>query len=162
MTLPTDAAARKAVPIATGCLDYFPNAIAAIAELSRIGNEQHNPGTPLHWDRSKSGDESDAAMRHFLERGRIDTDGVRHSTKFAWRALALLEKELEAAAQTGKVLKFPTFANLTPASEGSFERDVFELANQSLKSSLPRPHHRADFHLDPAAMRRCGYCNPQC
>jgi hypothetical protein len=96
-TLPTDAAARKAIPLASGCLDYFPDALIAIAELSRKGNDQHNPGQPLHWARSKSGDEGDAAMRHFMERGKIDTDGVRHSTKHAWRALALLQKELEAA-----------------------------------------------------------------
>lgn len=95
--LPTDAKARKAIPIASGVLDYFPDAIAAIAECSRAGNEQHNPGKPLHWDRSKSGDESDALMRHFMERGKIDTDGIRHSTKTAWRALALLQKEIEAA-----------------------------------------------------------------
>jgi len=95
--LPPEAAARKAIPIATGFIDYFPDAIVAIAELSRIGNDQHNPGKPLFWDRSKSKDEADALMRHFLERGAIDTDGVRHSTKVAWRALALLQKELEAA-----------------------------------------------------------------
>ncbi len=93
--LPTNAAARKAVPIATGFVDYFPDAIAAVAELSRIGNDQHNPGKPLHWDRSKSGDESDALMRHFVERGTIDTDGVRHSAKVAWRAMAMLQKEIE-------------------------------------------------------------------
>lgn len=95
--LPTDAQARKGVPIATGCIDYFPDAIAAVAELSRIGNDQHNPGKPLFWDRTKSQDEADALMRHFLERGTLDSDGVRHSTKVAWRALALLQKELEAA-----------------------------------------------------------------
>lgn len=97
--LPTDAKARKAVPIATGCIDYFPDALAAVAELSRIGNDQHNPGKPLHWDRSKSGDEADALMRHFVERGTIDSDGVRHSAKVAWRALALLQKEIEATRQ---------------------------------------------------------------
>jgi len=95
MALPETATERKHTPIATGVLDYFPDAIAAIAQLSAIGNEQHNPGAPLHWDRSKSGDESDALMRHFMERGTMDTDKVRHSTKVAWRALALLQKELE-------------------------------------------------------------------
>lgn len=95
--LPTDPKKRKDVPIATGFVDYFPDAMVAVAELSRIGNEQHNPGKPLHWDRSKSGDESDALMRHFLERGTFDTDGVRHSVKVAWRAMALLQKELEQA-----------------------------------------------------------------
>jgi hypothetical protein len=95
--LPTDAKARKAVPVHSGVLKYFPRALAAVAELSRIGNEQHNPGKPLRWDRSKSGDELDALTRHLLEAGTVDTDGVRHSTKVAWRALANLEKELEAA-----------------------------------------------------------------
>jgi hypothetical protein len=101
LKLPAEAQRRKEVPIATGFIDYFPRAIAAVAELSRIGNEQHNPGSPLHWDRSKSGDESDALMRHFLERGTIDTDGQRHSVKVAWRAMALLEKELESLSGEG-------------------------------------------------------------
>lgn len=98
MTLPTVAAARKEVPIATGFIDYFPDAIAAVAHLSKVGNDQHNPGTPVRWDRSKSGDEGDALMRHFLERGTSDTDGIRHSAKVAWRALAMLQKEIEADA----------------------------------------------------------------
>jgi len=85
------------MPLATGVLDYFPDALLAISEVSRIGNDQHNPGKPLHWDRSKSGDESDALARHLLERGTIDDDGVRHSAKVAWRALALLQKEIEDA-----------------------------------------------------------------
>lgn len=91
-----DAAARKAAPVATGVIDYFPDALVAIAALSKLGNEQHNPGTPLHWDRAKSGDEGDCLIRHFIDRGTFDTDGVRHSAKMAWRALALLQKEIEA------------------------------------------------------------------
>lgn len=98
--LPVEPQARKAVPIATGCIDYFPDALAAIAELSRIGSEQHNPGKPLHWDRSKSTDEADCLMRHFVERGSLDSDGVRHSVKVAWRALALLQKEIESERRT--------------------------------------------------------------
>lgn len=94
--LPTDAKARKAIPIATGVIDYFPAAIAEIAKLSKVGNDQHNPGEPLHWARGKSTDHPDTLMRHFLERGTFDTDGVRHSVKMAWRALALLQMELEA------------------------------------------------------------------
>lgn len=93
--LPTDAAARKNIPVATGFVSYFPKAMVAVAECSKKGNDQHNPGKPLFWDRSKSGDEADALMRHFLERGTIDTDGIRHSAKLAWRAMALLQKELE-------------------------------------------------------------------
>ena len=92
-----DAKARKGIPIASGFIDYFPDAIAAVAELSRIGNDQHNPGQKLFWNRALSGDEADALMRHFVDRGRIDADGVRHSTKVAWRALAMLQKEIESA-----------------------------------------------------------------
>lgn len=86
---------RKETPIFSGCLMYFPKAIAEVARLSFIANEQHNPGTKMHWDRSKSGDELDALTRHLVEAGTVDTDGMRHSTKVAWRALANLEKELE-------------------------------------------------------------------
>ena len=102
--MPISAADRKAAPLFSGLLRYFPDAMVAVAQLSKIGNDQHNPGKPLHWDRSKSGDEHDALMRHLLEAGGFDTDRVRHSTKTAWRALAVLQKELEAA---GFVLMAP-------------------------------------------------------
>lgn len=94
MTLPNDA--RKSLPIYTGVLRYFPEAIAAVAHVSQVGNDQHHPGQPLHWDRTKSTDERDACVRHLLEAGTFDTDGVRHSAKAAWRALAALQKEIEA------------------------------------------------------------------
>ena len=93
--LPTDATARKAIPIVTGVLDYFPDAIAAVAHCSRVGNDQHNPGQPLHWSKDKSTDHADCVGRHLIERGTFDKDGVRHSAKLAWRALALLQIEIE-------------------------------------------------------------------
>lgn len=95
--LPTDPAERKAIPLARGVLDYFPAALAEIAKVSKAGNDQHNPGEPIHWARGKSMDTEDTLIRHFLERGGFDTDGLRHSAKLAWRALALLQLELEAA-----------------------------------------------------------------
>ena len=95
-TFPSDAAGRKTRPVASGVLDYFPDALVAVSQVSWMGNEQHNPGQALHWNRAKSGDEGDAMLRHFLQRGLIDDDGVRHSAKLAWRALALLQKEIEA------------------------------------------------------------------
>jgi hypothetical protein len=121
-TMPEDAAARKALPIATGFVDYFPDAMAAVAELSRIGNDQHNPGKPLHWDRSKSGDESDALMRHFLQRGTIDTDGVRHSAKVAWRAMAMLQKEIEQARQVNQIEP----ASEVKLTDGKYDRIVLD------------------------------------
>lgn len=98
LNLPTDAAARKDIPLTTGCLDYFPMALAAVAAVSKRGNDQHNPGEPLHWARGKSTDQADTIVRHLLQRGTLDSDGTRHSAKMAWRALALLQEELEAEA----------------------------------------------------------------
>ena len=98
MSTPTGAAERKALPLASGVLDYFPDALMAVAECSRVGNEQHNPGQPLHWAKEKSTDEADALLRHLIDRGTVDTDGVRHSAKVAWRALAMLQRELDAEA----------------------------------------------------------------
>lgn len=93
--LSTDSDKRKEIPMAAGLLDYFPDALAAVAELSWYGNQKHNPGEPLHWSRGKSSDHADCIIRHLVERGTIDTDKVRHATKVAWRALALLQEELE-------------------------------------------------------------------
>lgn len=95
--LTTDSAARKSIPIITGVLDYFPLALAEVAAISKAGNDQHNPGQPLHWDRFKSTDHADCIGRHLIERGTFDTDGARHSAKLAWRALAILQTELERA-----------------------------------------------------------------
>ena len=87
--LPTDAKERKAIPVYTGFINYFPKAIAAVAKVSLVGGIQHGQtAETLHWDRSKSGDELDAMMRHILDG---DWEQV------AWRAMANLEKKLEAS-----------------------------------------------------------------
>ena len=97
--LPDDAKARKAVPLATGCLDYFPDALVEVAKCSKAGNDQHNPGEPLHWAKEKSTDHADCIMRHLMQRGTRDKEGVLHSAKVAWRALALLQTEMDAAKE---------------------------------------------------------------
>ena len=83
--------------MAEGLLYYFPAALAAVSEVSLIGNEQHNPGQPMHWARGKSTNHADKIIRHLVDAGTLDTDGTRHTAKLAWRALALLEEELERA-----------------------------------------------------------------
>lgn len=99
-TLSTDSTVRKSTPVARGFLDYFPAAMAAVAQLSRAGNDKHNPGEDMHHARSKSGDHADCIMRHLMERGTIDPeDNIRHSAKVAWRAMALLQEELESAGE---------------------------------------------------------------
>lgn len=87
---------RKEAPMATGLFDYFPDALFEVAHCSWVGSQQHNPGQPIHWDKEKSTSEADSLLRHLVERGKFDIDGVRHSAKVAWRALALLQRELEA------------------------------------------------------------------
>jgi hypothetical protein len=94
--LPTDPTERKKIPIYSGVLKYFPDAIAEVAKVSWAGNEQHNKGEPLHWAREKSTDHEDTTIRHLMEAGEFDTDGQRHTAKAAWRILATLQLEIEA------------------------------------------------------------------
>lgn len=94
--LPRDAQDRKNIPLASGVMDYFTSALIEVAKVSFAGNQQHNPGQPLHWARGKSADHADTMLRHFTERGTRDTDGVRHTAKACWRMLAILQMELEA------------------------------------------------------------------
>lgn len=121
MGLPTDAKARKDVPLFSGFVKYFPDAMAAVAEVSRIGNEQHNPGQPLHWARGKSQDHGDALLRHQVDAGTFDTDGVRHSAKVAWRAMAQLQEEIERDTPKTTILVKPglpmTLQNVTEPAE---------------------------------------------
>lgn len=97
MALPTDPKARKAVPIVTGCFDFFPDALAAVARLSLKAQQKHNPGGgKLEWVRGKSTDHADCIGRHLLERGQIDPEtGESQTVAVAWRALALLQTEIE-------------------------------------------------------------------
>lgn len=90
-----DAKERKDRPLARGVLDYFPDALLEVARLSKIGNDQHNPGQEMHWAKEKSTDHADCILRHLIDRGTLDADDVLHDVKVAWRALALAQTELE-------------------------------------------------------------------
>lgn len=88
---------RKNTPVFSGVLKYFPDALKEVAKASKKGNDQHNPNTALHWDRSKSGDELDALTRHLIDHSinPVDDDGILHLAKVAWRSLAALQKYCE-------------------------------------------------------------------
>ena len=90
------AAQRKATPVFSGVLKYFPNALKEVSKCSKAGNDQHHPDKPLHWDMDKSKDEYDALTRHLIDHtiNPVDDDGILHLTKVAWRALAGLERYL--------------------------------------------------------------------
>ena len=92
--LETDSAGRKEYPMARGLLDYFPDALAEVAKVSFLGNQKHNPGQEMHHARGKSNDHADCILRHLAGRGGWD-GASRESAQLAWRALALLQEELE-------------------------------------------------------------------
>jgi hypothetical protein len=94
-SLPDDADARNQIPLAEGVLDYFPNALCEVAKVSAAGNRQHNGDQPLHWARGKSTDHRNKIARHLIDTGKRDGKGIRHSAYLAWRALALLQEEIE-------------------------------------------------------------------
>jgi hypothetical protein len=123
--LPGESTERKRIPIATGVLFYFPDAIAEVARVSYEGNEQHNPGQPLHWAREKSTDHADCIGRHLLQVGTRDTDNMRHAAKLAWRALALLQLEVERDRALAQAWNSP---NATSAAQQiERERQVKDL-----------------------------------
>lgn len=102
-----DSAVRKGQPLASGNLRYFPDAHLAIAELSRYGNDKHNPGEPLHWSKDKSSDHVDCTARHLLEPFGIDYSygadrPVLHSVAAAWRALANAQVEIDTLKAKGQ------------------------------------------------------------
>lgn len=88
---------RKAYPMYSGLLKYFPNALKYVSHVSYVSNNQHHPGKPLHWDKEKSTDEPDCLMRHLTDHSinPFDDDGLLHLGKVAWRSLANLERYLE-------------------------------------------------------------------
>lgn len=98
-----NSAERKEAPVATGVLQYFPDAIMAVARVSKKANVKHNgPTAPLGWTRNISNDHIDSEARHLLAPGATDPDsGESERAHKAWRALADLqiaeEKRLIAA-----------------------------------------------------------------
>lgn len=114
--MPEGTLQRKDVPLCTGVLDYFPAAFAAVARLSKFGNDKHNPGQPLHWARGKSMDHADCLLRHLADRGITDPEtGMSHTVEVAWRALALLQEEEEArGAPLARGARLPEESPLTP------------------------------------------------
>jgi hypothetical protein len=115
--LPDDAATRNELLLADAMLDYFPLALAEVSLISATGSKQHHPDTGVWWDRTKSTDHANKLLRHLIDRGTFDADGTRHSAKVAWRALAMLQQELEdAGGKPGRASRWPE-----AAAEGSPE-----------------------------------------
>jgi hypothetical protein len=83
---------RKEQPVTEGFLDYFPAVARLVAELSRLGNEKHNPGEPMHWARGKSKDHRDCTVRHVMDADEIDPETqLAEAVAAVWRASAYLQ-----------------------------------------------------------------------
>jgi len=84
------AAERKAEPIYSGVLKYFPDALALVARVSQKSNVKHNgPDAPLQWSRSKSADQMDALVRHELTPEHLDAESGEPEIGHAlWRLMA--------------------------------------------------------------------------
>lgn len=130
-----ESAIRKMQPVGTIVTQYFPDALLAVAAVAYVGNEKHNPGEPLHWARGKSDDHLDCDVRHVIDANRSNDvtrqramernmpppewdvttlkDGrsfaVLHLAQHAWRALALLQLEVER--QGGDVIRVLSLAS---------------------------------------------------
>jgi hypothetical protein len=87
--------------IATGVIDYFRNALAAVGRWSKYNNVKYPPvdgAKELRWSFDISTNHADAIASHLSQRGTIDPEtGFSHSVALAWRSLALLESELVSA-----------------------------------------------------------------
>lgn len=102
-TLPTDSQARKEIPLLSGCLRYFPAALAGVARVSKIGNDKHNPGETMHHARGKSSDHGDCLLRHMVDLQDALAAGdsraaLGEADAIAWRALALSQELHEQLA----------------------------------------------------------------
>lgn len=87
---------RKDQPVTEGFLDYFPATARLTAELSRLGNEKHNPGEPLHHARGKSKDHRNCAVRHLMDADVIDPEtGLVEAVGAVWRSSAYVQELAE-------------------------------------------------------------------
>lgn len=97
LTLPTDSAERKNVPMFSGVLKYAPAALAGMARISKLGNDKHNPGQPLHHARGKSNDHPDCIVRHAIDVADIEAAIVRVDEGIEWAdAHPIREAQIEA------------------------------------------------------------------
>lgn len=104
-TLPSDSTARNEIPLNDGFFAYFPAAIAGCARWSKIGNDKHNAGEPLHHARDKSTDHANKVLRHVMDindflassqRTGLTAEEVRlmldDADALVWRACALSQQ----------------------------------------------------------------------
>lgn len=157
-TLPIDSAARKEYPLLSGCLKYFPAALAGIAKISKQGNDKHNPGQEMHHARGKSADHGDCILRHITDtedllaaynRGEaVSSEQVlTEASQLAWRALAYsqqLHEQFGAPLAPGAVVA----SKVAPKSEGEQLLLFEQVAKDSLNKTTELFNKFANEHYN--------------
>lgn len=155
MTLPTDSKTRKEYPLFSGCIKYFPAALAGVANVSKLGNDKHNPGQALHHARGKSMDHGDCIVRHLMDAedllAEFDKCKVGSFTtpeaillevnQLVWRALAYSQSLHERFG-----------APLAPAAK--LEEQVPAAPPKFNKEDYPNPYENTPRHVLDSAGRR--------
>lgn len=91
-------------PVYRGCIDYFPRALKAVAQVSEVGAKKY---TWKGWETVPDGINrySDALVRHLMSSENLDKDtGLLHSAQVAWNALAVLELTLRETEKENESL----------------------------------------------------------
>jgi len=156
LTLPTDSAERKDVPVFSGVLKYAPAALAGVARISKAGNDKHNPGQELHHARGKSNDHGDCVIRHAMDVADIEAHIKRNFdndpevwyksedakalltevSQLAWRALIWSQElhERYGGAPLAPGARLPTEAR---RGEGAVEEATAGLSEAVSRSLAP-------------------------
>jgi hypothetical protein len=158
-----DSAARKAQPIATGVLAYFPRALALVSEISRRGNDKHNPGEPLHWAREKSTDEADSCVRHVVDALAegplaVDAEGAPHIGSALWRLLAWTERVLDGDERWRTVAKPTALPSAAVAPHVVEERARVDDAVAGLEASTRVVHGPRNVPHSPGFFAQMSSC----
>lgn len=150
-TLPTDSKERKDYALFSGCLRYFPAALAGISRVSKIGNDKHNPGQEMHHARNKSTDHGDCILRHLIDLEDLIASNKRGEdttiesilievSSVAWRALAFsqeLHEQFGAPLAPGaKLGKVDDSLSAAPKSAANEWYIAAEKAHEEVRNTL--------------------------
>lgn len=147
--LPDGYDARKELKLYDFMFGYFPLAWLEVVRVAVAGNNQHNPGEPMHWARGKSVDQLNTAFRHLFDHGCgeiKDGDGCYHLAKSVWRLMAelqlILEKEHDARGENKKQDRRGAEGRRRVVRQASAERARRTAPRLPRRTSRVRVRHR--------------------
>jgi len=158
--LPTNDEERKKIRL-SAIFTLFPKACVALAQHIKAGADKWCGGQ-LRWDRTKSPEELESLLRHVFEQVQNPTC-IETAKAIAWRAMANLEKVIEASELASPVPECDTIGRALPS--GPDKRDVTE-ANLPADGEGRMPADLAEFLrsegcLDEYVVESCGVIIPR-